>query len=193
MSTEIGGKTVADQGVHAAKVLFDEAANAEAHQLDLLAEPLTAEEIADAQDQLGTNAGRLTVIHQARENRRAGRIPGSKNRRTDDFVRYLSQFGPDPAVVLMQIVGETEEAMLERSYANDPVKRRLSWGDARSMKIRAAETLMPYFHGKQPVKVDATIRGVMVVEEIGATQNLGTTLDLDPLGLVPMGEEEGDG
>jgi hypothetical protein len=60
------------------------------------------------------------------------------------------------------------------------------------MKIRAAETLMPYFHGKQPVKVDATIRGVMVVEEIGTMQNSSMTIDLDPLGLMAIGED-GDG
>jgi hypothetical protein len=190
MSTEIGGKTVAEENLRDAKAVFDEAASDEQHQLDLLAEPLTAEEVARAQEELGQSAGRLTVLHKARENRKKGRVLGSRNRRTDDFVRYLSQFGPDPAVVLMQIVGESEEAMLERSYANDPVKRRLAWGDARSMRIRAAETLIPYFYGKQPVRVDATIRGVMVVEEIGTMHGAGMTLDADPLGLLPADEGE---
>jgi hypothetical protein len=191
MSTEKGGKGAGTEAMDEAKALFEDAAAEEARQLDLLTEPLTSEEIALAQDQLGRNAGRLTVIHQARENRK-GRTPGSRNRRTEDFVRYISQFGPDPAVVLMQIIGDTEEAMIERSYANDPPKHRLTWGDARSMKIRAAETLMPYFYGKQPVRVDATIRGVMVVEEVGGAPIGAEIVGFDPLGVLIDNEEQGD-
>jgi hypothetical protein len=192
MSNEIGGKAAAADMLREAKALVDDAEAAEQEQLDLLAEPLTAEEVALAQEALGASAGRMTVLRQARENRKVGRTPGSRNRRTDDFIRYISQFGPDPAVVMMQIAGESEEAMLERSYANDPVKRRLSWGDARAMRIRAAEALLPYFHGKQPVKVDATIRGVVVVEEFGSSHGAGITIDADPLGLLPM-DDEGEG
>lgn len=172
-----------------------EAAAAEEEQFDLL-EPLTAEEMAEAQEELGPRAGRLAVVRQAREQRR-GRPRGSRNRRTDDFVRYLSQFGPDPAVVLAQIAGTPEEVMVERSAQMDPVKRRLSWGDARALRVRAAETLMPYYHGKQPVKVDATIRGVVIHEEIGDLRGFrGATLDGEILGVIPFGDaddDDGDG
>jgi hypothetical protein len=189
MSNEIGGKLAADEMLRSAKELVEASAAEEQHQLDLLAEPLTAEEVALAQEALGANAGRLTVLRQARETRKTGRTPGSRNKRTDDFVRYLSQFGPDPAVVLMQIAGDTEEAMVERSYANDTPKRRLSWGDARAMRIRSAEALLPYFHGKQPVKVDATIRGVVVVEEFGNAPLGAMTIDADPLGLLAIEDD----
>lgn len=130
---------------------------ARARQLELL-DPVSPEEMAEAQEQLGANAKRLAVLHQARENRR-GRKPGSRNRRTQEFVDYLRQFGPDPAVTLMQIQGTAPEILVERSAAMDPAKRRLSYGDATALRVRCAETLMPYFHGKQPVKVEVGLDG----------------------------------
>lgn len=162
-----GGKEAAQAFVAAAKGLVEEATAEEAdEQLDML-EPLTAEETAEAQEELGVNAGPLAVARHARERRRRGRPPGSKNKRTADFVEYLSRFGPDPAVAMAKIVAESEEAMIERSRILDPIKKRMSYAEARAMRIRCAEGLLPYIHGKQPVKVDATIRGVLVREEIG--------------------------
>jgi hypothetical protein len=79
---------------------------------------------------------------------------------------------------MMKIISDSEEAMVARSRQIDPSKRQMSWADARSMRIRCAETMMPYFHGKQPVRVDATIRGVLVREEIGDLRHVrGRTLD----------------
>jgi len=171
-----------DAAMREAKALVEGAA-AQEEQLDLL-EPITAEEMAEAQEALGANAGPLAVLREARARRR-GRPRGVRNRRTADFEQYISQFGPDPAVFLAQCVGESEEAMVERSYAMDPPKRRLSWGDARAMRIRAAEALMPYRHGKQPVRVDATIRGVIVQEQIGDTgRGLGGPENSDPIGVL---------
>jgi hypothetical protein len=189
MSTEPGGKLVTDSLVRDAQQLIADE-GVEQEQLDLL-EPLTAEELAEAQETLGHDAGPMAVVREARAWRR-GRPQGVRNRRTDDFVKYLSQFGPDPAVVLAQMLGTPEEAMVERSYAMDPVKRRLSYGDARAMRIRAAEALMPYWHGKQPVRVDATIRGVIVQEQIGSLMPVGgTVIDGEPVGL--LGDlEDGD-
>lgn len=192
MSTDgntLGGKMLAGELVGEAKALIDDAA-AEAEQMDLL-EPLTAEETALAQEELGPMAGPMAVVRHARETRRRGRPAGSRNRRTDDFVAYLSQFGPDPAVALAKILAESEEAMIARSRQLDPHKRQLSFGDARAMRIRAAEALMPYHHSKKPVAVDATIRGVMVVEEIGHGHGHGgpVIIDHDPVGVLPF---EGD-
>jgi hypothetical protein len=175
-----------------AKALVEQAGVEEQQQLDLLAEPMTAEEMAEAQERLGPLAGRMTVLREAREARKRGRTPGSRNRRTDDFERYLSQFGPDPAVVMAQILADSEEAMVERSAAMDPIKRRLSWGDARQMRIRCAEALLPYRHSKKPVAVDATIRGVMIVEEIGGSPVAGVTIDAEPLGVLP-GDDDDEG
>ncbi len=188
MSTDAGGKVVADRILAEAKALVDAAA-AEEEQLDLL-DPVTAEEMAYAQEELGPRAGNLAVLRHAREKRR-GRPRGAKNRRSDDFERYISQFGPDPAVVLAQIAGTPEEVMIERSKQLDPDKRRLTYGEARAMRIRCAEALMPFRHSKKPVAVDATIRGVMVVEEIGGAAR-GVTIEADPLGVLPYDEEAGE-
>lgn len=183
-----GGKLVAEQMVEQSKALFEAAANEE-QQLDML-DPVSAEEMAIAQEELGPNAGNLSVLRHAREKRK-GRPKGSKNRRSDDFESYISQFGPDPAVVLAQIAGTPEEVMVERSRQIDPIKRRMSWADARAMRIRCAEALLPYRHSKKPVAVDATIRGVMVVEEYGDAQGRrGIVIDAEPLGVLSQGEDE---
>lgn len=184
-----GGKAaLAALAAESARLVHDAAAEEETAQLDLLG-PVSAEEAAEAQEQLGASAGPLAVLRQARENRR-GRKPGSTNRRTDDTVAYLGQFGPDPAVAMMRIIAESEEAMVARSQQIDPPKKRMSYADARAMRIRCAETMIPYFHGKKPVAVDATIRGVMLVEEIGSgvREAVGQTID-GVLGVALEGEE----
>lgn len=173
--TSPGGKAVAQQLVDQSKALFDEAA-AEEQQLDLL-DPITAEEMVEAQQELGPNAGNLAVLRHARSKRR-GRPRGSKNRRTDDFESYVSQFGGDPAVALTRIHSATPEMLVERSRQLDPPKRRLSYGDAQNMIIRAAEAMMPYRHSKKPVAVDHTVRGVLVQEQIGDIRRVGgSTID----------------
>lgn len=186
-----GGKGAAEVLVAEAKRLVEEAA-VEQEQLDLL-DPMTAEEMALAHEQIGPNAQPLAVLKQARENRK-GRKPGSRNRRTDDFAAYLGQFGPDPAIALMRIVAESEDAMVARSAQIDPVKRKLSWADARSMRIRAAEALLPYFHGKQPVRIDATIRGIHVIEQIGDIRPTdGQVIDgAEIVGVALAPDDEGD-
>ncbi len=178
-SHDPGGKELANELVAEAKALF-ERAYADEEQLSLL-DPPTAEEMAWAQEELGPHAGRLTVLQHARK----GRKPGSRNKRTDDFARFIQMHGQDPAVILAQIASTPEEVMVERSRVMDPVKRQLTWGDARAMRIRCAEALLPYSHGKQPVRVDATIRGVVVHEEIGEIRRVGENIiDGEILGVA---------
>lgn len=183
-----GGKQLAEDVLAEAKRLQEDAL-AEEEQLSLL-EPISAEEMAEAHEALGGEAGPLAVLRHAREKRK-GRPRGSRNRRTDNFQRYLSQFGPDPAVALMMIIADSEEAMVERSRAMDPVKRQLSYGDARQFRMRAAEGLMPYWHGKQPVRVDATIRGVHLHEHIGDVDRGAATIDGEIIG-VALQQDDGE-
>lgn len=195
MSTDLdqaGGKVAFAEAAAESKRLLDEARaqEIEAQQLDL--EPITAEEAAEAQEELGRKAGPLAVLRHAREKRKAGRPAGVRNRRTRDLVAYLAQFGPDPLVALQKIVAESEEAMVARSQQLDPVQKRMSYADARAMRIRCAETLAPYFHGKQPVQVDHTIRGVRVVQQVGEMRDARrSALDGGVKGVLPFIEHEG--
>lgn len=186
MSTEIGGKAAAQGLVDQSKALVDAAA-AEERQLDML-DPISAEEMVEAQEDLGPNAGNLAVLRHARA-KRQGRPLGSKNRRTDDFERYISQFGSDPAVALTRIHSSTPEMLVERSRQLDPVKRRLSYGDAQSMIIRAAEAMLPYRHSKKPVAVDHNVRGVIVQEQIGEIRRVGgDAIDGEVIGVAFDGD-----
>lgn len=169
MSTDgngTGGKDAMAALARDATAEVSAAAEAEhLEQMDLL-EPLSSEETAAAQEELGPQAGPLAVLKLARENR-SGRRKGTPNRRTADTMKYLSQFGPDPARAMMTIIAESEEAMVARSRQVDPYKRQLTLKEARDQRIRCMETMMPYFHGKKPVQIDTTVRGVMLNTTIG--------------------------
>lgn len=183
-----GGKLVAEQLIEQSKALY-EAAKAEEQQLDLL-DPVTPEEMALAQEECGPNAGHIAVLQHARK-KKQGRPVGSRNKRTDDFAAYIREFGRDPAITLMQIQATEPEMLVERSRQMDPIKRRMSYADAQALRVRCAEALMPYLHSKKPVAVDATIRGVMVVEEYGDAQGRrGMVIDAEPLGVLIDGADK---
>ena len=159
MSTDAakpGGKELAGQLVAEAKALMEEA-RAGDQQLDLL-EPPTAEEMALAQHELGQSAGNLAVLQHARKAKR-GRTPGSKNKRTNDFGKYLLSFGRHPAITMMEIQSTPPEMLVERSKQMDPAKRQLSYGDAQQLRVRCAEALLPYLESKKPVAVDMEVHG----------------------------------
>jgi hypothetical protein len=132
--------------------------------------------MAEAREALGPEAGRLAVLRHAREIRGRGRPKGSRNKRTDDFARYILSFGQDPAVTMMQIQATPPEALIQASEqekvhsfrkdgAANIVTERMSYEQAQSLRIRCAEALMPFIHQKKPVAIDHTIRGVDVIEE----------------------------
>jgi len=170
-----GFEGVARDAVDTSRALL-EAAAAEEVQLDLL-DPPTPEEIAEAREELGPEAGDLSVVRLARSTRRSvGRPAGVRNRRTDDFERYIRSFGQDPAVTMMQIQTTPPEVLIEASKRSVTkivkdrlvtVEESMSYGEAQSLRIRCAEGLMPFVHSKKPVAIDARILGVRIVEEIG--------------------------
>lgn len=186
MSTDSGFKAVTNAVLDEAKVLIQGAAD-EAAQLDLL-EPLTAGELQDVADELGPGAGLVTVMREAQARRR-GRPKDARNKRTEDFARYIQQFGQDPAITLMQIQSTTTEELVARSRLLDLPKRQMSYADAESLRIRCAEALMPYIHSKKPVAIDANIRGVIVQETIGEIRDrAGQAIDGVILGVAGEGE-----
>lgn len=188
-SDQPGGVELAADLLAQSKELI-EAAEAEEAQLSLL-DPVGPEDMIAARDLLGPKAGTLAVLHQARETRaKGGRKPGSRNKRTDDFARYILSFGQDPAITLMQIQNTQPEVLMEQSKVIDPLKRRMSLLDAQSLRVRCAEALMPFVHSKKPIAIDGTIRGVIVHETIGdMRQGGGELLAGEIVGVVLPGDE----
>lgn len=173
MSTETGDAKIVSDAMADAKALLAEEMAAE-EQLELR-EPVSAEDMAEAREELGENAGRITVLKRAREKRR-GRPPGAKNKRTDDFARYLLSFGQHPAITMMQISSTQPEMLIQASMQEkvhsfrkdgtpNVVTERMTYAEAQALRVRCAEGLLPYIESKKPVAIDATIRGVRVIEE----------------------------
>lgn len=166
----------------------------EAQQADMFDDdPVTAEEAAEAYEELGNYPGPLTVLRHVREKRKLGRPRGAKNRANRDLQAYLLQFGPDPAVTMMKIQGESEEAMIARSRQLDPPKKQMTFAEARAIRIRCAEGVRKIFHGDQPVQVDHTIQGVRLVEQIGEMRERATGVIEGRAKVLPPREIEGGG
>jgi hypothetical protein len=198
MSVATGERGVMDAALRDAKALLEAAAVEE--QLDLLAPP-SPEEMAEAREDLGPEAGKLAVVRHAREKRR-GRPKNSRNKRTDDFARYLLGFGQHPAITMMQIQSTPPEVLIEASKQEKVhsfskageariVVERLSYEQAQSLRIRCAEGLMPFLESKKPVAVDMTIRGVDVIEE-APRQLAGGAVDGDFVEVAPVEDEGGE-
>lgn len=200
-----GEHGVMDAALRDAKLLIEAAVVEE--QLDLLAPP-SPEEMADAREELGPEVGRMALVRHAREKRR-GRPKGAKNKRTDDFARYLLGFGQHPAITMMQIQSTPPEVLMEASKREFTKHVRLGTGDlakvetlvwtaptltyegAQSLRIRCAEGLMPFLESKKPVAVDMTIRGVDVIEE-APRQLTGGTIEGEFVEVAPGDDEGGD-
>jgi hypothetical protein len=191
-----GGKVDLENMAAESAKLIDQALaeEREAQQDDLFDEdPLTAEEAAEAYEALGGNPGPLTVLRHVRaERKKRGRTPGSKNRANRNVQAYLRQFGPDPAVVMMKILGESEEAMIARSRQMDPAKKQLSFAEARAIRIRCAEAVRKIFHGDQPVQVDHTVQGVRLVQQIGEVRERRDPMIEGVFRTLPPSDDEGN-
>ena len=176
---------------HARELLIAGAQRLE-EQLTLLPD---AEAVLEARDELGGDAGPLTVVRRAGEimERRAGRPKGSRNKRTEEFRRYIGSFGQDPAITLMQIQSTPPELLIARSAQEDSAKRRMTYGEALDKVIRCAEALMPYFHSKQPVAIDMSFSGLSDLIIAGVTHSdseVGDIVNADFVESDLPGEDE---
>lgn len=147
-----------DDALRDAKGQVERAGASQAEQLEFLPTPEEMSEAHHVLSQDTRNAPKSRdVLAEAR--RRGGRKPGSRNRRTDDFSRWILSHGQHPAVTLMQISTTPPEVLVERSAAMDSPKRRMSYGDAQNLRARCADILLPYIEGKKPIAVEIGVNG----------------------------------
>lgn len=176
---------MADDAIRSAKALVEQAREREAEQLDLLGVP-DPEDIVQARETLGRKAGALAVLAEARKR---GRPKGVRNKRTDEFRKYILGFGQHPAITLMQIQNTPAEVLVERSAAVDPAKRRMTLGDAEQLRTRCAESLLPYIEGKMPVKVDMSFSGVADLFIEGVTHTSEEMADILDADFAPVDDD----
>lgn len=210
MSTD-PGKAAVEGVLEQSKALVDQAAADETRQMDFL-DPVTPEDMLEARETLGPNAGNYAVLKEARRIKR-GRPAGSRNRRTDDFVRYIAGFGQDPAITLMQIQSTPQEVLVENSRrvrrrrrtdrgVEVDVMQTMTYEAATALRIRCAEALMPFIHGKMPLAVDLRVTGIsdLVIEGVTHSREEIANLydgdfedvpdDAGGAGIAPGGQDE---
>jgi hypothetical protein len=207
MSTDDTGdaKLIGD-AIAQAKALLDEARSAPAEQLDML-DPVTPEEMLEARDFLGPDAGRMAVLRHAREAKR-GRPPGARNKRTDDFSRYIKSFGQHPAITMMQIQATDPHVLVENSHRRVTKLKKggkdrpdelvtfdeytLTYEAAQSLRIRCAEGLLPYIESKKPVAVDMSFSGVADLVIQGVTHSEAEMQQLLEGDFMELPEDESE-
>lgn len=192
-----------------------------AHQADLareeqlgLLDPVTPEEMVEAREALGPEAGRMSVLRHARERRR-GRPKGARNKRTDDLAKYLLQFGEDPLVGAVRLASTPPEVLMEASRQdfvkyvtlgtgdNRRVEKHtwtaptLSYSEANALIMRARELVAPYIHGKKPVAIVHDFSGLkdLVIEGVThSREEVENIVDADFIAIEDQrdGPEEAD-
>jgi len=198
VSTETGDAAIGRAIVESAQDQLA-AAREEAEQLDLLA-PVTAEDIWDAREALGGGADHAAVTKLARTRKR-GRPQGSRNRRTDDFERYILGFGQHPAITLMQIQSTAPEVLMEASKrrkvhsfqkdgTENVVIEHMTYEAAQSLRIRCADIMLPYIEGKKPLKVDMSFSGVADLIIEGVTHTSKEVEDIVDAEFLPVDQED---
>ena len=110
-----------------------------------------AGEIVAIQMELGCDVGEAVREHRLRG--RGGRPKGAKNKRTDDFARYILQFGPHPGVTLARVQGRPTQVLAKELGC--------TMLEAMQLQIRAASELLPFVEGKKPVDVNLNVGGHM--------------------------------
>ena len=91
------------------------------------------------------------VTEYRRQKGAGGRKKGSQNKRSDDFARYMLQFGPHPGITMQRVQGRAVEQLA--------TELNCSKREAMQLQIRCASEMLPYFEGKKPVAIDIRATG----------------------------------
>ncbi len=116
--------------------------------------------------------------------RRIGRPPGARNRRTGEMLRYLGEVkGYKPPLEWLAELYSRPAAEVVRAYGLETL------GEALKLQRDAAIASLPYWHQKQPMAVEAVGKtaGLLVLPGEGGTaeeqaEDLGFILDIMPDG-----------
>lgn len=149
MSTETGDAQITAEAVADAKALLESERAEELRQLDLL-DPPSPEEMLEAKEELGAGAGRLAVVAYAREKKR-GRPKGARNKRTEDFRRWVLGQGRHPTAFMVEVYSTPTEVLMQLSGK--------SYLECLDRQIRCAENIQPYMESKKPVEVNLDATG----------------------------------
>lgn len=123
--------------------------------------------------------GLANAVARWRANGCKGRKPGAVGRRSAELADYLLQFGPHPAVGMMKLQG--------RSAALLAAELGCSSLEAAELQHKARAELLPYFEGKQPVRVQVSGQGHMTLNIVEPALVEGEVLGVE---AVPIGFAE---
>lgn len=124
--------------------------------------------------------------------RRIGRPPGARNRRTQDMVRWLLDVRglKPPLEFLLEVTGKTTAELVGMGVKAE---------EALKLKVHAAVAALPYVHQKQPMAVEAVGKtaGLLVLPGEGGTAeeqaaDMGFDLEILPNGNVMVSQQLSD-
>lgn len=106
------------------------------------------------------------------EQRRRGRPAGAQNKRNKDVARwFVAKYG-DPLSVLGEIMNTPPDLLYQQMVAaqgGERKSKRITGADAIRLRNDAAKEVLPYIHGKQPLRVDVTKRADVILNIPGLT------------------------
>ncbi|MFZ5704925.1 MAG: hypothetical protein ACOY5R_06620 [Pseudomonadota bacterium] len=204
MSTDSGDKAAMAGPIAQSKALIDAGREAVAVQ-DELFDTISAEDMVEAREALearGVPFSRREQVLEARQRRR-GRPKNARNKRTEDFARYILSHGQDPAVTLIEIASTQPELLIEASAqprvhsfradgTANVVTERMTYEQAQALRARCADILMPYIHGKKPIAIDMNFAGVadLIIEGVTHTrEEIANIVDAD---FMPVDDDDQD-
>lgn len=162
-----------------------EAEAGEAIGFQFFADPAQMDLLREANGSMPADALRIE-----RERRGPGRRPGSQNKASKDFAKYFVGKYGDPAAVFGEIMNMPVDQLYEQmklAQGGESKSKRITGADAMRLKLHAAETILPYVHGKQPIKVDLTRRADVILNIPGLTDAAALA---EMTGQVELGAEE---